>query len=834
MKLETIEICRDDPHFIDVDVDKGLSSTQVATRQKEKLVNKTKKTVTKSYGKILFDNFCNPFNLLLICITVVMIWGKLSLSHFFFAGVYGLNIAIGIYQDVHARILLERLKVISDNKAVVIRDGKETSVFVQQIVLSDIILYKQGDQIPADSIIIKGHCSCDESLLTGESMASAKGPGDPLYSGSFLRSGNCVAQVARVGGDSYAEKLRSTASTFARPKSEIAQSIWDITVTCALAALTYGIVFTIIAFLRKDVMWETLNPMSPGGSDFIASLSGSMVAMLPTGMFLLSSVALTTGVIALARKNMLVQELYCIEMLARVDTICFDKTGTLTDGDMSVTEFIPFHGHNEAEVGYAISALLKATGDDNVTARALKEKYGARSKAKILESVAFDPHKKYSAVCMTEIGSYVVGAYGFAPIKKEPEVELLLESYEKKGFRCLVVGYHENEISNGVLPKNFTLCGLLVLSDRIKPTAKSNIQWFQESGVTIYVISGDNPITVSEIAKQCGVNGAGDYVDMSAVKDEEIPNLVHTCRVFGRVSPEQKRLLVKAMQAEGHKVAMTGDGVNDILALKAADCSIAMASGSSAAKSVAHLVCTKSDFSSLPDVVAQGRRVINNLQRSCSLFLSKTAFAMLVSTAFLISVLCGGPRYPFTTSHMLVWEIFSIGLASFFLALQPNSERIEGSMIRNIFVRALPFGVAEAVCVAIPYLIYATAPGLISYNPEEVYAVTVSLCIVSFSIFSYATLFRVCLPFNRYRAIVFGASLAVGIAFFVTDYFIRVPDGIHQGEGVILRFMWGGFAWSYPLMMLLTLSCAAAVYFILAYFIEIRRKRRRITHDHLA
>jgi len=814
-----------------VDPDRGLTAEQVELRHKQKLVNKTKKTVTKSYGKILFDNFCNPFNLLLLVITGVMIWGRLSITHFIFAGVFGLNIAIGIYQDVHARILLERLKVLSDNKAVVLRDGKDTEIFTNEIVLSDIIVFKQGDQIPADAVILRGHCSCDESLLTGESIAAAKGPGDPLYSGSFLASGSCVAQVVAVGGDAYAEKLRATASAFARPKSEIAQSIWNITVTCALTALIYGVIFTVIAFVKRHVSLDALFPMTQDGSFFIESLSGSMVAMLPTGMFLLTSVALTTGVIALARKNMLVQELYCIEMLARVDTICFDKTGTLTDGDMTVKEVISFHNYNEAEIAYAISALLHSTGDDNVTARAMKERFGARNKGKVLESLPFNSHKKYSAVCLTDIGSFVVGAYEFAPIKKEPEVELLLQSYEKEGYRCLIIGHSENEISNGVLPKNFEICGLLVLSDRIKPSAKDNIDWFQNSGVTVYVISGDNPITVSEIAKQCGIKKADCYADMSSVKDEDIPELVKTCRVFGRVLPEQKRLIVEALKKEGHKVAMTGDGVNDILALKSADCSIAMASGSSAAKSVAHLVCTKSDFSSLPDVVAQGRRVINNLQRSCSLFLSKTVFAMLVSAAFLISVLCGGPRYPFSTSHMLVWEIFSIGIPSFFLALQPSSERIEGSMMKNIFVRAIPFGIAETLCVAVPYLFYAIAPSLISYNPEEVYKVLVSLCIISFSIMSYGTLLRVCLPLNKYRATVFFTSLVIGILIFVPDYFVRVQTGEHQGEGVLLRFMWGGFAWSAPLILLATLLVATGAYFLIAYFVEIRPKRIKEAHQ---
>ena len=806
-----------------VDPQRGLTAEQVAFRVKKHQVNKTKKAVSKSAGKILFDNFCNPFNLLLIVVTGVMIWGKLSFTHFIFAFVFGANIAIGIYQDFHARFLIEKLKVLSDSLTKVLRDGVCVEIKKEDIVLSDVLILKAGDQIPADAKVLVGHCSCDESLLTGESHAAAKSPGSLLYSGSYLRSGSVKAEVIHVGKDSYAEKLQATASSFSRPKSEIAQTVWDITATCSLVALTFGIVYTLVAFLRSDVNWQMFAPMSDAGSDFIAGLSGSMVAMLPTGMFLLTSVALTTGVIHLAKRDMLVQELYSLEMLARVDVVCFDKTGTLTDGTMSVSEVIPLHGKNELELRFAASLIMDATGDDNVTARAVRERFGGRNKTPVSASIPFDAAYKYSAATMREGGTYAMGAYGFLPTKKEPEVELLLESYEKRGYRCLVIGYSKDNIENGILPHNFEICGVLILVDHIKQDAKENIDWFVSNGVSVYVISGDNPLTVSEIARQCGVPMAERYVDMNGVDDEDIPALVETCRVFGRVMPEQKRKIVLAMQKAGHKVAMTGDGVNDILALKAADCSIAMASGSSAAKNAAHLICTKSDFSSLPDVVAQGRRVINNLQRSCSLFLCKTLFAMIISTAFFISLLCGGKPYPFTTSHMLVWEICSIGVPSFFLALQPNTDRLEGSMLKNIIIRALPSGIAESLCVLIPYIVFAIAPSVISHNPAEAYSDTVSLCIIGFTAFSFWTLFRVCRPLNKYRFTVFLSSLLAGIAVFVADFFIRTPNN----EGFILHFMWGGLAWTYPLMILGVLGVAIGVYFLLVYCIDIWSKRRR-------
>lgn len=812
----------DIPSF-DVRPEYGLSLAQVEERKKQKLDNRIKKEVSKPYWRIFFDNFANPFNVLLIIITVMMIWGRLRFTNFLFAFILALNIGIGIYQDIHARHLIEKLKVLSSDECVVLREGKEAKITKEKIVLSDIIILSQGDQIPADAVVRTGHCACDESLLTGESVAAKKVPGDELYSGSFIKSGKVVAEVTHVGKDSYAEKLQSSAKKFARPKSEIAQSVWDITAICTLIALGFGIAYIIVAFIRKDITWDTFFPeMTAQGSNFIEGLSGSMVAMLPTGMFLLTSVALTTGVIHLAKKNMLVQELYCIEMLARVDVVCFDKTGTLTDGNMSVGEVIPLNGFSEKDIGLGVSLILNATGDDNVTARALKEKFGDQSEAAV-SNVPFDSENKYSAATRSSGGTFCLGAYGFVPAKKETEIELLLDSYKKKGYRCIVLAFSKNDIDNGVLPKDFKICAVLVLHDHIKEDAKDNIAWFQESGVQICVISGDDPVTVSEIAAKCGVEGARDYIDMSTVSDEEIPELVKTKRVFGRVLPEQKKQLVLAMQAQGHKVAMTGDGVNDILALKAADCSIAMASGASAAKNAAHLICTKSDFSSLPDVVAQGRRVINNLQRSCTLFLSKTVFALVVSTAFLIALACGGGRYPFSTSHLLVWEVITIGLASFFLALQPSAERISGSMLKNIFLTAVPCGIAEALCVAFPFLFGAIVGNNVSYAPEFIRPDIVTMATLAFTLFSFLTLFEICRPFNKYRLVVFGGSIALASVILLLDFFLRDPEG----KGIILHILWKGFSWGFPVFLITTLVAVAVIYFIAMYFLVTRPKKRR-------
>lgn len=808
---------------ISADPSKGLASAQVDERRAAHLTNKKKKQHSKSYWKIFFDNVCNPFNLLLFAVMGVMIWARVSLSHYIFAIVLFANVIIGVYQDVHARHLTEKLKVLSDDKALVVRDGKEIQIAVDDIVLSDILVLKQGNEIPADCVIRSGGISVDESMLTGESRALHKGAGEEIFSGSFVKSGNCLAEVRHVGADSYAEKIRISATSFKRPKSEISGSIWNVTVACAITALSFAIIYFLITFLRDHTALEAFTPMTVKGRFIIESLSGLMVAMLPTGMFLLTSVALTTGVIALAKKGMLVQELYCLETLARADVVCFDKTGTLTDGNMSLYEAVPLNDSDPAIIKRGVSIVLSATKDDNATAHALRHAFGDACEEEIEASIPFDSAYKFSAASLKKGGTFIFGAYGAFPVKRLPEIETTLHSYEEKGYRCLVLGYSENNINNGELPENIQLCGLLTLLDHIKPSAKENIKWFLESGVDVRVISGDNPITVAEIARQCGLVGAENCVDMGKVTKEQIPELIKTVKVFGRVMPEQKEWIVEALQAEGHKVAMTGDGVNDVLALKQADCSIAMASGAAAAKNVSYLICTNSDFDALPDVVAQGRRVINNLQRSCSLFLSKTIFAILVSTVFMFSMAFGGRPYPFETSHMIVWEIFAIGLSSFFLALQPNNERLKGSMMENIAMKALPSGIAEAACVLAAFVLSFAAPQLIAEKTEMVSTAVIAVSVVSFSLFAYVALFRICMPIHRYRGFVFAGSLACGLAAFAVDFFVRDE----RDRGVLLQIQWSGLAKTFIPTVLIVIAFAVVVYVLATLLIRYIQRRKK-------
>ncbi len=738
----------------------GLSSLEVEERKKDGLANKVAKKVTKTYWKIFLDNFFTFFNLIYFVLAILMLYGRMNLSSFFFLlPVFG-NIVIGLITDIRARRLVDKLRIVTDPKALVVRDGKETEIGIRELVLSDIVVLKAGDQVSADCVIVNGKLTMNESLVTGEAAKIDKKVGDEVLSGTFVQAGKAYARVTKVGIANYAEGLQNNAKSFSRPKSELKRSFFAIFMFAGIVAIVFG--------LAELLVWLAQNNWSVNYQkyqEFIAGLSGSLVAMIPAGLYLLSSLTLGIGVLSLAKKRMNVQELYCIEMLARVDTICFDKTGTLTDGTLSISDIYCYGDFEEREIKSAMRSIVLATGDDNATARAVKA-IEAEGEWKSVSSIPFDSVRKYSAAYFETKGTFVLGAPGFVDAKKNDMSDLRIEKLSEKGYRVLGLYWSKNAIKNDEIPAKLQLIAVIAVSDHIKEDAKANIEWFKKSDVDIKVISGDNPVTVSEIANRVGVPGAARYVSMQGVKDEEIPALAKEYSVFGRVSPEQKALLVEALQKEGHKVAMTGDGVNDILALKKADCSIAMASGSSAAQNVSHIVSLDNDFSKLPDVVAEGRRVINNLQRTASLFLSKTFFAIVVTTIFLISsIFDKNESYPFTTSNMLLWELITIGIGGFLLALQPSNERLKGKFLATIFSRAIPSGVMEVLSVLVVFVIHWSAPNFLSY--ETATAISVLL----FSFLSYLTLFVVSLPLDKYRGIVFAILFVLGAAFFLIDRF---------------------------------------------------------------
>lgn len=801
---------------IEVDFERGLTLEQVKQRKKDGLVNKTQKHVTKTYWQIFTDNFFNFLNMIVLAVFILMLLIRLSWTHYLFIGIAVINTAIGIAQDVNARHLVDKLHVIVDPKARVIRDGKEVEIPVDEVLLSDILLLSSGDQVCADCELISGSASIDESLISGESMPVKKEEGDTIFSGTFLTSGKCKAQVIRVGSSNYAETLQAQAKEFSRPKSEIKNSVGNIILVCGVLAIILGLTSFIIWLVPRISAGMPAGEIFDLNSEplrtFIEGATGSMVAMLPTGMFLLTSVTLTSGVLILAKRRMLVQQFYSIEMLARIDVLCLDKTGTLTDGLMTVAEIIPAEGHNVDEIREGVAELLSATHDSNPTAAALRKELGERVGSKIVAVLPFDSAAKYSAASFEGKGTYAIGAYGFLPAENE-DVKTQMEIYMAKGYRCIIAARSKNYINADTPPTDFEILGFIVLADHLKDDAAKNIAWFKENGVKIRIISGDSATTVAEIARRAGVDDAERYISLEGITLEETARLAKEYTVFGRVSPEQKAVLVEAYKKMGHKVAMTGDGVNDILALKVADCSIAMASGSEAARNVSHLVSLDSDFSKLPDVVGQGRRVINNLQRTCSLFLNKTFFAISMTIIFIIVGLLNGRSYPFSTANLLVWEVFSIGAPAFFLALQPSKERLRGAFLKNVLANAGPAALLEIVAACLPFIIFLTWPESFSWktSPDEQFQVAKTLSVCCFTLMSFAVLLKISLPPNKYRLIVFGSFLGLAVAMFAVDFTLR---------GALFALVWDGLNAGFIIYLVSFSLGLGALYFFLSHLAE--------------
>ena len=815
----------DDAEVMDADFLHGLSDDQVAERKKDGLVNKVAKKVTKTYWQIFCDNCFSFFNILLFSIAVMMFVAGLSIRYFFFAVILFANIAIGLITDVRARRMVDKLRLVTDPKVTAVRNGKEMSLKVQEIVLSDIVILRPGDQICAGAIIVNGAVNVDESLLTGESNAIHKAPGDEVLSGSYVRSGTAYARVSKVGAANYAEKLQDSAKQFNRPRSEIKRSTVRIFWVTGFIAIFVGLGMMAIDLIKiygpglsikVDGVDQTFHSVtSETYYNFMIRVSGSLVAMIPSGLYLLTSLTLAVGVINLAKKHMNVQELYCIENLARVDTICFDKTGTLTDGVLTVKEIYDYSGMSNMLLADKIGSLLQATQDNNATALALKSKF-PRATMQATMAIPFDSARKLSAATFRE-GTYILGAPSFIDSIPNPAAAQQIHNWTVRGLRVVGLYFNRAPIQSNEIPAKSTLVCLICMADHIKPDARANVEWLRKNGVDVKIISGDDALTVSQIAQEVGVAGAAYYVSMEKIQDSQIPSLVESYSVFGRVRPEQKSAIISALQAKGHKVAMTGDGVNDILALKKADCSIAMASGSSAARNVSHIVSMDNDFSKLPDVVAEGRRVINNLERTASLFLSKTFFAVVISVVFLVAQGLGMAGYPFSTPNMMIWEIVTIGGGGFFLALQPSKERIRGGFMETVLSRALPAGFVEAACVCVYYLCCHVQPGIMSLDTAR------SLSVITFTVLSYLVLFRICWPMDLYRSIVFTAMAFFGVVFFLID--LSLPSG-STGTSPIFDISYAEQSPQQLIVLSCTLVGLGLIYFFVDFFVSVHLKRK--------
>ena len=722
----------------------GLSDKQVQNRLNDGLVNDVKKKYSKSYLNIFINNVCTFFNLLglIVLVSLVAIGNRTKLSNYFFVLFYIANITIGITQEIRAKKCIDKLSLLSSKQTIVIRNGNKVEIPSTQIVLDDIILLGIGNQIPTDCKILSGEIEVNESLLTGESVAVKKKVGDTLLAGSFITSGTCTVQAIKVGKDNYVETLSEKAKAYKKPQSEIMSSLKII-----IKVISFIIVpIAVASLLRSTLLFGTDVP------DAILGTSTIVIGMIPAGMFLLTSVALAIGIIKLARHNTLVQDLYSLEMLARVDTICFDKTGTITDGKMSVSE-VRNLTDEKLDVKPIISSMLCALKDNNQTAIALLNKFGQDMEFVAKKTLPFNSARKLSAVTFENIGTYAFGAPEFLLDDNEyKKYNDIIDEYARKGLRVLALAHSPDSLYDDYVPKNFTALSLIVIADNVREDAISTIQWFKDNGVQIKVISGDNPITVSEVSKRVGIENADKYISLEGMTDEEVFNVANEYTVFGRVSPEQKAILVKALKAAGHTTAMTGDGVNDILALKESDCAISVAAGSDAARNISHLVLLDNNFNSMPKIVYEGRRVINNVQSSASLFLMKTLFTML--WAIITLCLPYMKTYPYQLSNMILFEMFIIGVPSFLLSLQPNDARVEGHFISYVIKKSVPSALLMVLSVFVVELFRMPNPAL----NKEVFN-TMGIYVINFA--GIINLYITCRPLNKFRAFVFFSSFAL-------------------------------------------------------------------------
>ena len=661
----------------------GLTTDQVKKRIEEDLVNHDTKIPTKSIKRIIYENFFTLFNIINIILAICILCVK-SYKNMLFLLIVIINTAISTIQEIHSKKVVDKLSIVASPKAKVIRNGKTEIIDIHQLVLDDIIILKTGEQIAADCKILSNEVEVNESCITGETNTIRKKVGDILLSGSYIVSGNTTAKIEHIGEENYTAQISSGAKYVKKIKSEIMTSLDKIIKILTFAIIPIGLLFF-------------ANQLHIPGNTYKTAVIKSVAAiigMIPEGLVLLTSTVLAVSVIRLSKSNVLVQELYCIETLARVDTLCLDKTGTLTEGSLQVEKIIATMSSQQENLKTILQLFAKFSPDSNTTIEAIRDfcniTNNINENYQLDHAVPFSSEKKWSGISLKNKGSYVLGAPEFVLKEQFNKYKNEILSYQEN-YRVLSISHSNNKFENNDLPQNLELLGFVLVSDKIRKDAKKTLEYFKNQGVNIKIISGDNPVTVSKIGKQVGLENYDKYIDMSTIKDCDIDKIVENHTIFGRVSPIQKKLIIEALQSNGKTVAMTGDGVNDVLALKTSDCSIAMANGSDAAKNVSQLILLDSNFSSMPKIVAEGRRTINNIERSASLFLVKTIYSCLNAILFLLI----GEPYPFEPIQLSLISTVTIGIPSFVLALEPNKERIKGNFLRNVISKSLP----TALCV---------------------------------------------------------------------------------------------------------------------------------------
>lgn len=735
----------------------GLTSEEVRERVEAGKVNTASTVKTKSIKRIFIDNICTLFNFINIILFVALLLVGAT-RHILFIGVVLFNTVIGIVQEIRSKKSVDTLTILTESKLGVLRDGEIVQLSKDDLVLDDVIVLSRGNQVPADCVLVQGNCKANESLLTGESDLIEKNVGDELLSGSFISAGSCYCRVNRVGADSYAAKINNEAKYLKKNNSQILKSFKFIINLCTAIIFPLGaLLFVSGFFIHGHSFYDT-----------VVSAVGALVGMIPGGMILLTSTVLAVSVIRLARKKVLVNEMYCIETLARVDVICLDKTGTLTAESMDVVDVIRFDCE-ENEIKSALASVVAASEEINATLQAISDYVGDCDGAKCESFVPFASETKWSGGNYENGKTYIIGAaeFVFSDKEKYREVYDAINNVSVT-VRMIVLACSDKKVESGKLPDDLRPMAVVLIKDKLRENVCDTVNYFKEQGVTMKVISGDSVKTVRNIALDTGIEGAENAVDMTTITtDEELDEAAERCSVFGRVTPAQKKKLVIALKNHGHKVAMTGDGVNDVLALKEADCSVAMASGSEAARNVSQLVLVNNDFASMPEVVAEGRRTINNIERSSALYLVKTIYSILLALFFMFSSF----SYPFQPLQLTLVGGFTVGFPSFVLALQPNKNIVRGNFTFNIISRAAP----AAICVVLNIILTAALSGVSGISQGELS--TIAVYINAFICLMLVV--RLSIPINALRGSMIAISVAgLAIAFvFFGWLFYLVPLG---------------------------------------------------------
>ncbi len=771
-------------------IDIGLTLSQVEERKLQKLSNNTKIKASKSYFAIFAKNIFTFFNFIWMLIAIALICVQ-SYRNLLFLVVIVLNTALAIIQEIRAKRTVEKMSLVTAPKIKVVREGQEIEVMSDELVLDDIMILSSGDQIPTDCIIVDGKVEVNESLLTGESNAIVKSTDDPLLSGSFLVSGLCYARVEKVGKDNYIYQMAARAKEFKAPESNLFKDLNRF--------IKYiGIILIPLGALAAWSKWDDLHNIAGSQFELIKGIvdytSGALTSMIPAGMFLLVTVGLAVGVIKLAKKKTLVKDLYSIEMLARTNVLCLDKTGTITDGSMDVVELKTF-GKKDAKK--LLSQVLYNQKSQNATSKALIKEYGVDESVTAVNKLEFSSQRKYSITELEEGKVYFLGAVTRIKCHLTPKQKEYISSQASKGLRVIALTEYEGAFSEDMEGSESKLLALISLEEHIREKAVETIEWFKSNGVQIKIISGDDPATVSKIAQRVGVENSDKYISLENYTAEEVASLANQYTVFGRVTPEQKYVLVKTLKNEGKVVAMTGDGVNDTLALKEADCSIAMADGSEVARSISKLVLMDSNFTSLPSVVREGRQVVNNVQNSSSLFVMKTFFAILLTIVTCAWRTSGG--YPFQTVNMLLLEMFVIGIPSFILTLEPNDNLIKGDFMPQVFKRSIPRALFIFLNVILVMILKETEIVSLTDLPDRSgQYITLLVMVLTFT--GFLNLVSLCFPLTKMRLLAMVSSVVLIIAgilikgdlFMLTDYSGEVWKlfGIIMGYSVALVLLY--------------------------------------------